>query len=303
MPRNTRIGRTYVSDSILRPEDLVSMDRQLVEPDIDALIARQILAPRTGDHEGTEVITYRELTREGAAKIYNHVGSDNIPLVDGFTTLRSQVVRSIVMGFQVSKPERRAADMSGIDVAGQKLTDAKLYIASKENSIFFNGATSWGITGLLSVVGAQAYAAPNGAGGLATWTSKTALEILADVRTIWGLIELQDNYQCTMAVMNTKTAVYLHQPLGTNADRTILEHIRAQNWFPAGIVTSECIPAGTFVALDNRERTGRYALPLDVERSEPVWVTGFAVEVDLEERYGGAIVQKPLGLGLMTGIA
>ena len=192
--------------------------------------------------------------------------------------------------------------MSGIDVAGQKLTDAKLYIACKENSIFFSGATSWGITGLLSVVGAQTYSAPAGAGGLTTWTSKTALEILEDVRTIWGLIHLQDNYQCTMAVMNTKTAVYLHQPLGTNADRTILEHIKAQGWFPAGIITSECIPTGTFVALDNRERTGRYALPLDIERGEPVQTNGFTVEIDLEERYGGAIIQKPLGVGLMTGL-
>lgn len=298
-----RIGRVYVADSILRPEDLVSMDKELVRPDIDALISRQVLGARTGDHAGTEVITYRTLTREGAAKIFNHVGADNVPLVDGFTTLRSQNVRSIVIGFQVSKQERRAADMSGIDVGGEKLADGKLYIASKENDIFFNGASAWGITGVLGLTGAQTYSAPNGAGGSATWALKTASEVLADVRTVWGMVHLQDNYQCTMAVMNTGTSVHLHQPLGTNADRTVIEHIRAQGWFPAGIITSESIPAGTFMVLDNRTRTGTYALPLDVERGDPYLVNGFTVEVDLEERYGGPCVKKPLGVCVMTGIA
>ena len=294
---------TMRRDTVIDATALASIDKQLIEPDVDALIARQAAPPRTGDHPGTEVIIYKKLTRDGVAKIFNHVGADNVPLVDQYATPYQQRIFSIVAGFQLTAHDVRAAQMAGVPVAANKVTAVKQVSAKKENDLFFNGSSPHNMEGLLNYTGIQTYSVPNGAGGSPKWADKTATEILADIREAWKKVELQDNYHATLLILNTATSGYLYETLGTNAQRTIMEFVLQQKWFPAGILTSGAIPAGTFVVLQNTPDVIQYALPMDLKRYDPYKVNGFTEEIDFEERYGGALIYRPNGVCVATGIA
>lgn len=293
---------TMRRDSVIDATALASIDKQLIEPDENALLARQVAPPRTGDRPGTETIVYKKLTRDGVAKIFNHVGADNVPLVDQYATKYSQSVFSIVAGFQLTAHEVTAAQMAGISVAANKVQTLNQVMAKKENGLFFSGDTPHNMEGLLNYTGIQTYSVPAGVGGT-TWALKTALEIIDDVREVWKKVELQDNYNATLLLLNTATSGALHELFGANAQRTIYEFIVAQGWFPAGILTSGCIPAGTFVILQNTRDVIEYALPMDVKRYDPYKVNGFTEELDFEERYGGALIYRPNGVCVATGIA
>ncbi len=293
---------TMRQDSVIDATALASIDKQLIQPDENALLARQVAPPRTGDNPGTETIAYKKLTRDGAAKIFNHVGADNVPLVDQYATKYSQSVFSIVAGFQLTAHDVRAALMAGIPLAANKVQTLNQVMAKKENALFFSGDTPHNMEGLLNYTGVQTYSVPT-VSGHTTWADKTATEILDDIRTVWKKVELQDNYHSTMMLLNTAISGALHELIGTNAQRTIYEFIMAQSWFPAGILTSGCIPAGTFVVLQNTKDVLEYALPMDVKRYDPYKVNGFTEELDFEERYGGALIYRPLGVCVATGIA
>jgi len=294
---------TRRADSILQPADLASIDTQLRLPDVNALISRQVAPARTGDHPGTEVIVYKRLTREGAAKIFNFAGADNVPLVDQYTAPYTQVVRSIVIGFQITQQERRAAAMSGLDPVAGKTDTCKHYAAVKENSIFWSGSASHNIEGLLAYTGAQTYSVPNGVSVHPDWARKTTAEVLEDWRTAWGKVHLQDNYRATMAILNTKTSANLYRRLADADSTTIRKFMDEQGWFPAGILTTEAIPVGTMVILQNTRDVIEYALPMDLSPYDPFKVNGMTEEVDFEERYGGPILHRPLGVCIVTGIA
>jgi hypothetical protein len=293
---------TMRRDSLIDATMLASIDKQLIQPDEDALLARQVAPPRTGDNPATEVIVYKKLTRDGAAKIFNHVGADNVPLVDQYATKYSQSVFSIVAGYQLTAQEVRAAQMADVPVAANKTATLNQVMAKKENTLFFSGDTPHNMEGLLGYTGIQTYSVPT-VDGHTKWADKTAAQILDDIRAVWKKVELQDNYHATMLLLNTATSGALHELIGTNAQRTIYEFIVAQSWFPAGILTSGCIPAGTFVVLQNTRDVIEYALPMDVKRYDPYKVNGFTEELDFEERYGGALIYRPLGVCVATGIA
>ena len=293
---------TMRRDNVIDATALASIDKQLIQPDEDALLARQIAPPRTGDHPGTETIVYKKLTRDGAAKIFNTTGADNVPLVDQYAKPYSQSVFSIVAGFQLTDQEVTAAQMAGIPVAANKVQTLNQAMAKKENSMFFSGDTPHNMEGLLNYTGVQTYSVPT-VDGHTTWADKTAAQILDDVRAAWKNVELQDNYHATMLLLNTATSGALHELIGTNAQRTIYEFIMAQGWFPAGILTSGCIPAGTFVILQNTRDVLEYALPMDVKRYDPYKINGFTEELDFKERYGGALIYRPSGVCVATGIA
>lgn len=297
---------TMRTDSIIDATALASIDQRLIEPDEDALIARQAAPARTGDNPGTEVIVYKKLTRDGVAKIFNHVGADNVPLVDQYSTSYDQKVFSIVSGFQVTAHDARAAQMAGVNLVGNKTAQVQKVIAKKENDLFFNGDSTYGVEGLLDYDGVQTLAAAKH-DEVETWAEKVAASkpeyILEDIRAVWKKVELQDNYHATMLILNTATSGYLYEALGTNYNRTIAEFIRQQNWFPAGILTSDSVAADKFIILQNTSDVLEYALPMDVKRYDPYKVNGFTEELDFEERFGGVLIYRPLGVCVGTGIA
>jgi len=299
---NPLLGRT---DSIILPEDLVAIDKTLREAvDLEAMIARQVAPMRTGDHPGTERIEFQKVTREGAAKIFNMGGADNVPTVDLHTTPTSQRVVSLVIGFTVNAAERRAANMAGADLTGQKTITSQRLVTVKENDLFFNGSTPHNMEGLLNFTGIQTFTVPlNGGGTSRTWTNKTAAERLKDIMLSWAKIQLKDAYRATMAIFNTTDTQYLHEPYSSTSPESVWEIVQRRGWFPAGMLTSEKIPSGTFVVMQNTRDVLEYALPMDLYTYPPYRLNAMTEEVDFEERFGGVVVYRPLGICVVTGIA
>ena len=63
--RTLNTGLSTRTDTLFLPEDLVAIDRTLREAvDLEAMIARQVAPPRTGDHRGVEHIEFQRVTRE-----------------------------------------------------------------------------------------------------------------------------------------------------------------------------------------------------------------------------------------------
>jgi hypothetical protein len=299
-----RIGTTYVADSIIDPRDLVAVQNRLVLPDVPNLIARQVARVASGYPRGTETIAFYRYTRQGAAKIFSHTGADNVPLVNAYKTRQTQSVVTISIGFQVSKNEKDAAQMTGDDVVGKKTDDCKLYASIRENDLFFNGSTPHGILGLLNFTGIQLVTIPNGVSGFSYWANKTAMEVLADIMLVWKAVQGRDGYRATMLLLNTEMATrYLYQFLDSTKDsRTVIEVIREMGMFPAGIVTSDGLKKSKLVVLQNTADILENALVYDLEANDPYRVNGYTEEIDFDEKYGGGMVYKPLGVAVGSTI-
>lgn len=292
------------NDSIVTPDEVRRVDKILREGvDFEAMIVRQVASVRQGDHPGTERIDWNKVTREGAAKIFNVGGADNVPMVDLHTQPYSHRVVSLVIGFQVSAQERRAADMAGRDVVGQKTLTASRYLTVKENDIGFLGAAPNGIEGLLTYTGTQTLTVPQNEGETSTlWQNKTPAERLNDLMLAWAKLQLKDNYRCMMAIFNTTDVKWLHEPYSSTSPLSVWEIIQQRGWFPAGILMSEKIPSGTFVVLQNTPDVLELGLPMDVLQYPPYQLNSMTTEVDFEERYAGFIVYRPLGICIVSGI-
>jgi len=292
------------NDSLVTPEDVRQIDLILHEAvDFDAMIVRQVAEKRQGDHPGTERIDWSKVTREGAAKIFNIGGADNVPMIDLHTTPFSHRVVSLVIGYQVTAQERRAADMGGRDLVTQKTLTASRYLTVKENEIGFLGSSPNGIEGLLAYTGTQTYSVPQGASKSTYWADKTAEEILHDVMMAWGKVQLRDAYHATMAIFNTGDTKWLHQPYSSVAPMSVWEIIQNRGWFPAGMLMSKRIPSGTFVVLQNTPDILQMAMPLDVYQYPPYVLNSMTTEIDFEERYAGFIVYRPLGICIASGVS
>jgi len=303
--RNLNTGVARRDDSLILPEELRAIDTTLREGvDLEAMIARQVLGLETKYHPAIQEIEFQRVTREGAARVFNALMTDDVPYVDLHTTPHTHKIKSIVIGFPIYKHERDAADLTGRDIVGQKTVGAHRAATILENDIFWNGLDANNILGVLSYTGIQTYTVALNAGGTSrTWANKTAAEILTDITDVWALVNLKDNYHASMAVFNTTDTKYLHLPYSATVPTSVWQIVQDAGWFPAGMLTSEKIPSGTFVVLQNTRDVGVNALPQDLTRQLPVRLGSFKEEVAFEERYGGALLYRPLGVCVATGIA
>jgi hypothetical protein len=77
--------------------------------------------------------------------------------------------------------EIRRSRKNGTDLDGKKLNTARYAMEYLVENIAANGDAENGLYGLLNQPNAQVYTVPNGAGGTATFATKTAEEMLADL--------------------------------------------------------------------------------------------------------------------------
>lgn len=142
-----------------------------------------------GSWEDEEVIqATSELT--GKAEIYGDI--TNIPLANYNPGYERRTIVRFESGLMVGRLEEARAAKANFNMAVEKRAAAALALDIVRNRVGFNG---WNqpdtrTFGLLNDPNLSAYVTlPNGAGGSPLWSSKTFLEITADIRTMHlGLI-------------------------------------------------------------------------------------------------------------------
>jgi hypothetical protein len=284
-------------DAIIFPEDLESLDKQVYEELLQNLVARQVVTLKTDDPPGAETVTYEFYTLAGDSDkaVYNWGAGGDIPLADANVIRVPQRVLSLVYGITINPQELRAARLVGKPIESIKARAAGYFIAKKENDLFFVGDAATGHYGIFTHPNVTRVAIPNGG-----WATATGDKILEDIRALRAAINRYDGIEARAVVFPKSVQEYLEKFVSdTYPVRTVMEAIKAYNWFPGGIFFSQSVPPGKFAVLDNSPRVVQLSVPMNVTRLEPVVITpNNTYQVNYEERCAGAIIRYPQGIAI-----
>ncbi|WP_018250325.1 DUF2184 domain-containing protein [Orenia marismortui] len=296
-------------DSLLTNDDLKAIDNKLYEAKEDELKARTLVSLKTDDPAHVKVISYKKITKKGAAKIFAY-GADDVPLVSADIEEHTQRVFGIVDGFVIPYDDLRAARANGVSIDATYAVAARRAAAEKENDFFFVGDSDYNAEGLINFTGIQTFAVDtNDAGSSTEWADKTGPEIIEDIRQGRKKVNIKPGLQADTLGLPPSHYEDLDREYkpGTSNDKTIREVLEAKNWFSRIEPIAELEKAGdadedSFIVFDSSEDVVQMSLPMDLYRHDPIQKDNLAEQINFEERTGGAVVRFPLGIVRGDGI-
>ncbi|MGF6253790.1 DUF2184 domain-containing protein [Ensifer sp. LBL] len=157
---------------------------------------------------------------------------DDIPFVDFKLDSGNSRVWMAAIGYRYNLQELAHAQAYGIRLQNDRADAARRKYEQYVDNVAFLGRSKLGMQGLLNTTSVTALTAANGAGGTATWTTKTADEILADVNSVLGVIFTASNgieQADTILLDQDRYALIATKRLDATMTTTILEHIQRAN--------------------------------------------------------------------------
>jgi len=134
-------------DSMLRPEDLIDLDKTLYAPKEDELVGRDILPLKTNVPDWVESHEFKKYETEGEASTVYHIG-DDLPNVFTDDTSHSITIFEIALSYNLSKKEVRAAQATGVPLEDTMVETLRRKFSEKENTLIFEGESSVNASGL-----------------------------------------------------------------------------------------------------------------------------------------------------------
>ncbi len=274
---------------------------------------RSLIPVSNRDNPGAETITYIMYNMVGMAKIIADYSQD-LPRADVYGQSFSHPVRSIGCAVGYSRQEIRAAMMAGISLETEKAAAQRRSVRNKESSVAWTGHSATGIPGFLTNANIPTLAAGNGAAGTDDWASKTADEIIEDIRLGCAKVRSQSKgvHQAdTMLLPSEQYDVIAGTPRSTHSDVTILDFIlsKPQSF---GISTVEPMFGELDLAFVSGAEDGMVLYEHSRENFElripmelniyPAQEKGLEMIVPGESRIGGVVVRYPLAFLFFTGI-
>lgn len=167
----------------------------------------------------------------GEAREFSPDG-DDINFVDFKLDQGNSRVIMVGIGYRYNLQELAHAQAYGI-----RLTDDRADAARRKYELFvdnlaFLGRAKLGMTGLVNSTSVTALTAANGAGGTATWTTKTADEIAADVNRVLGAVFTESGgieQADTLLLSQDRYALIATKRLSSDSETTVLEYIQRVN--------------------------------------------------------------------------
>lgn len=196
--------RTSVMDSVPPMVTIPSIDTpvQFLQNWLPGFVYNATAARKADDFIGVlisgawedEEVVQGVLERTGFPVPYQD--STNVPLASWNTNFNRNTVTRWELGLQVGRLEQARAARMNLDTSAAKRTSVMLQLEIIRNLIAFygynNGANN--TYGFLNAPGLPAYVSvPNGASGFPEWSTKTALEIIADILT--AIVQLRTQSQ------------------------------------------------------------------------------------------------------------
>jgi hypothetical protein len=259
-----------------------------------------------------EVITLRQMTKTGAAKIITDYAND-IPLANVFTEEVKSSVRSIAEAAEWSVQEiRQSASVPGMALDRDKTEAVREDMLRRENSIAWQGDATHGLAGLFTDGNIPRFTVPAGVGGV-PWSLKTGPEMVLDMNlTVNPISENTNGVEApdTLLIPRAQYNLASSTQMGTVNDTTALEFFAKTNPYISGL--ANIIPiddiaglgtAGvdTLIAYEKNPTKLVMNIPLDIEQFPPQ-VRDMVTRVVYHMRAGGVLIKRPLSLRIGQGI-
>jgi len=298
--------------ALFMERELESLEAEIYRFKERELKYRALIPISNRDNPGAEAITYRMYGAVGMAKVITDYSQD-LPRADVYGTPHTQSVRSLGLAVGYNHQEIRAAMMAGISLETEKAAAQRRGVREKEHQIAFRGDATHGIVGFLDNPNIPTLAAPSGAGGI-DWASKTAAEILADIRLMVSTVREQSkgvHKPDTLLLPAAQYEIIAGLPRSDQSDTTILEYILG-NPKAFGLTTVEpmymeltnAFTSGTedgAVCYERSRENIELRIPMELT-TYPMQEKGLELIVPGESRIGGVVVRYPLAMLFFTGI-
>lgn len=304
--------RFYVDgiDSAFIERQLEAVKAKTYDVKYPNLQARSLLPVSHETPSGAETVKFNSFDMVGMAKIVASY-ADDFPRADVRVAEVRQVIKSIASAYGFNVQELRAAQMAGLPLEQRKANSARRAIEQKIDSIAALGDTVNGLTGLLNIANALTYTIPNGAAGHQAWSTKTGLEILADMNLAASKIVSTTNdveHPSTMVLPINQFAIISMTPVNTGIPATVLEHfLKSSPWVKEVLPWYRMTNAG---AGGNTDRMLLYdkdpdhlwlEMPQEFEQF-PAQQKGLEFMVPCHARCGGVLCAYPLSVLYADGI-
>lgn len=262
---------------------------------------------------GAEVITLRQMTQVGAARITTDYGND-IPLADVFTDETKSNIRSITIAAQWTVQEIRAAALAGIPLDRDKTDAAREAMLREENKIAWEGDAVHGLAGFFTDTNIPRFDVPTGASPVATpWVGKTGAEMVLDMNlTVNPIAENTNGVEAANTLIIPRAQYNLAHTtrMETGTDTTALNYF--VNNSPYIATMADVIPVDDIAGLGDSGKDVLIAydknpsklvlnIPLDIEQFPPQ-ERDMVTRVIYHMRNGGVLIKKPLSIRIGEGI-
>ena len=265
---------------------------------------------------GAETVTYYSYDKTGLAKIISNYSTD-LPRADVKGKPSTAYIKSVGASYGYSVQEMRASRMAGKSLDVRKAEAARYSVDYTLNKIAWAGDEENGLIGVLSTNNdIPLYTVPQGESGYTTWDSKTADEILQDLK------EMQKQVTRTTKNVERPDTLVLPADLHTelsmkqipNTGYTVKKFLLENSPYIKEIVSASELQAdagetnpysaqGMNVAFlfkrDARKISIEHPLPF---YQYPLQAKGLEIEVPCEARTAGAIIYYPLSALIAVGV-
>ncbi len=282
-----RFDMRYVQDSMLTPEDMESLDATLYAPKEKERVARQILPIKSDDPAWAESVAYKKYESSGAAEIVYGNG-DDLPTVKVDDSKTTSPVVTLAFSYIIDKLEIAAARATGVPIEDTKVVEVRKGMASKEETILFQGDDSANLSGLCDY--GASVTLDNG-----DWVTGTsdAQKIVEDIHQMWVSVSKQDGLQANTLLLSNDAWEVANTKYFTSSGprQSAFDEIMDKGWFD-GIYKTDELAAGVndMMVLDNSQENMAAVIPQDVQRLDPN-ESNLYYQVPVMERLGGVIVR------------
>lgn len=269
------------------------------------LLARKLFPadPEPGIPEAYSKVWRLQDSVGRAAQIHDY--SKDFPSVEIFG---EELIRKLFgwgVSFGYSFEDLKRATMAGTNLEMRKANAARRSVEEAIERIAYNGDTS-GLPGLMNTIGVLAPAAA--AGG--AWSTKTAAQIVADIRVAINLVGNTTNRKRKFTNLLTDTVSYLTiqnqdyvPPGGTTSTKTTLQYIQenlgiqVDSWPMLDLDTAASAPKKVF--FEKNPDVLSLAIQRDFTQESPR-VENLAVRIPCHIKTSGLEIKQPKGVGIMA---
>jgi hypothetical protein len=158
----------------------------------------------------------------------------DFPRVDVYGTEQSVKPKDVGASYGYSIQEIRRAQMAGMPLESRRAMTARQAIDDKIDAIAWSGDTASNLSGFIGYSGISEYTVTSGTGGLKTWASKTADEILKDMNgAVHYVVEATNGIEQpnTMLLPLSQYNLIQTKRLGDGSDETVLSYYLKTNQY------------------------------------------------------------------------
>lgn len=285
---------------------------EMLEFEYGRISARTVFPMDMRAGPGAEVITLRQMTKVGAARIVSDYAND-IPLSNVFTSEVKSNVRSIAEAAEWSIQEIRASAMTNRDIDRDKTDAAREDMLRLENKIAWAGDADHGLAGFFTDGNIPRFTVATGGGGFTEWDTKTGPEIVDDLNQLVNPISEDTNgvEAPNRVVIPRKQYNIAHtKRMETGTDTTALQYFVNNSPYIASM--DDVIPVDDISGLGDGGVDAMFAyeynssklvmnVPLDIEQFPPQ-ERDMVTKVIYHMRFGGVLIKKPLSIRIGEGI-